>query len=39
MKLADVGLLITVWLVGSVGIGAYLGFVGSIAWRVMQWLQ
>lgn len=33
-----VGLLIVVWLACTVFVGAFLGFLGAIAWRVMQWL-
>lgn len=33
----NVVLLIVVWLLGSVFVGAYLGFIGAIAWRVAQW--
>lgn len=30
-------LLIAVWLVASLAAGAYIGFIGAIAWRVAQW--
>lgn len=38
MKLEDLVGLVIVWLAGTVVIGAYLGLVGAIAWRVMQWI-
>lgn len=31
-------LLAGVWIVSSAVVGAFLGFVGAIAWRVAQWL-
>lgn len=31
-------LLAGLWLASSVIVGAFLGFVGAIAWKVAQWL-
>jgi hypothetical protein len=30
--------LVGVWLVCTTLLGAFLGFIGAIAWRVAQWL-
>lgn len=36
--IANAAALVAVWLVATAVIGAFLGFVGAIAWRVAQWL-
>jgi len=35
----NVILLLFIWLLCTVVAGAYIGFIGAIAWRIMQWLQ